>query len=190
MSHLLVIIIYNIRSINMFKNILLVTGVLLLTGCASKLKVYDEKSNEAKGVPINVPQLVEITSTTSYKVAKGSERFKGLCTSETSSVLELLPLGERYYVAFDPASLGDGEFSVEFTDKGLVKSITLNSKASAGAEQGNALLSTVLPFYKAPKAAPESKSLIGVDDTAQKLKAKHCLKSSSKITSIKKVDIQ
>lgn len=161
-----------------------------MNGCASELKVFNENEVEVKGVPINVPQLVEITTTTTYKVAKGSEKFKDLCTSEISSKLEFLPLGTRYYVTFDPAPIGDGEFSVEFTDKGLVKSVTLNSKASAGAEQANALLSTVLPFIKAPKAELETKALIEVDDTAQKLKAKHCLKSSAKVTGIKKVDIQ
>jgi len=174
----------------MLKFILIASGLALISGCASTLKVYDASNNEAKGVPINVPQLVEVTTTTSYKVAKGSEKYKDLCTPEVSSELEFLPLGERYYVTFDPATLGDGEFSVEFNEKGLVKSVTLNSKASAGAEQANALLSTALPFIKAPKLDQETKSLTGEADSAQKLKAKHCLKSGSKVSGIKKVDIK
>ena len=174
----------------MLKSIFVASGLVLVTGCASSLKIYDAKNNEAKGVPINVPQLMEITTTTSYKVAKGSEKYKDFCTPEVSSKLEFLPLGDRYYVTFDPATLGDGEFSVEFNDKGLLKSVTLNSKASAGAEQANALLSTVLPFIKAPKAAPETKALIDEEDSAQKLKAKHCLKASSKVTGIRKVEVQ
>ena len=171
------------------KKILAIVSIAAVSGCASDLKIYDSNKNEAKGVPFNVPQLVEVTSITKYKVAKGSEKFKELCTPEENTKLDFMPLGERYYANFDAADLGDGEFAIEFNDKGLLKSITLNSKASAGAEQANALLSTVLPFVKAPKAAPEEKSFIGVDDTAQKLKAKHCLKSGTKTTSIKKVAI-
>lgn len=172
------------------KIILALISIAVVSGCASDLKIYDAKLNEAKGVPFNVPLLVEITSITKYKVIKGSEKFKQLCTPEENTKLEFMPLGERYYANFDAADLGDGEFSVEFNDKGLLKSITLNSKASAGAEQANALLSTILPFVKAPKAAPEEKSFIGIDDTAKKLKAKHCLKSGTKTTSVKKVVIQ
>lgn len=179
----------NIQRISM---ILVFFGVL--NGCASDLKVYDSNNNEAKGVPINVPQLVEITTVTSYKVAKGREKFKRFCVSEESSKFEVLPLGERFYVTFDSASLGDGEFSVEYNDKGLVKSITLNSKASAGVEQATALLSTVLPFLKAPKVAATTattnKGLKGADEQAQNLKDKHCLKSGTKIKSIKKLEIQ
>lgn len=174
----------------MLKSVLIIFGLVLISGCASTLKVYDANNNEAKGVPINVPQLMEVTTTTSYKVAKGSEEFKDYCTPEVSSKLEFLPLGERYFVTFDPATLGDGEFSLEFNDQGLVKSVTLNSKASAGAEQANALLSTILPFIKAPKLAQETKSLTGEADSAQKLKEKHCLKAGSKVSGIKKVDIQ
>jgi len=178
------------RRVVMLKSVLIVSGLVLISGCASTLKVYDASNNEAKGVPINVPQLMEVTTTTSYKVAKGNEQYKDLCTPEVSSKLEFLPLGERYYITFDPATLGDGEFSVEFNDKGLVKSVTLNSKASAGAEQANALISAALPFIKAPKSVSEKMSLIGENDSAQKLKAKYCLKAASKVSSIKKVDIQ
>ena len=172
------------------KKIALSIYIVVLAGCASDLKVYDSNNTLAKGVPINVPQLVEITSVTSYKVAKGSEKFKALCVAEENTKLEVMPLGERYYVTFDASKFGDGEFAVAYTDKGLVKSITLNSKASAGAEQANALLSTILPFVKAPKVAPVEKGFIGADETAQKLKAKHCLKSGSKIKSVKKIEIQ
>lgn len=164
--------------------------IISLTGCASKLEVYDSSKNKAKGVPVHIPQLVQVTTVTKYKVAKGSEKYKDLCTPETITSFDLMPLGERYYITFDPASLGDGEFSIEFTDKGLLKSVTLNSKASAGAEQANSLLSTVLPYAASPKPIPAPMSLVGTDETAQKLKEKHCIKSSSKVTSISKVDMQ
>ncbi|MEH6544577.1 MAG: hypothetical protein V7721_11625 [Porticoccaceae bacterium] len=172
------------------KHIIILTCTIFIVSCASDLKIYDSAQNEIKGVPFNMPQLVEIASVTKYKVAKGSEKFKALCTPEENTKLEFMPLGKQYYVNFDAAELGDGEFSVEYTDKGLLKSITLNSKASAGAEQANALLSTILPFIKAPKVTPSEKSLIGADDIAEKLKAKHCLKSGTKITGVKKIEIQ
>lgn len=167
-----------------------VLPILLITGCASSLKIYDSNNQKAKGVPISAPQLVEVTTTATYKVAKGREQFKDFCTPEVSSTVDVLPLGERFYVNFDPAKFGDGEFAVEFNDKGLVKSITLNSKASAGAEQANTLLSTILPFVKSPKAAPEVASLVTGNDVAQKLKDENCLKDSTKVTSIKKIEVQ
>lgn len=170
---------------------MLILGMaFLLIGCSSTLKVYDSKYNEAKGVPINVPQLVEITSVTAYKVANGQEKYKEFCTLEETTSLEFMPLGERFYITFEPAAFGDGEFSVEFTDKGLVKSVVLNSKASAGAEQINSLLSTVLPYITSPKPMKETKSSIEIDETAQKLKDKYCLKSGTKIISIKKLEIK
>ena len=174
----------------MFKLIFAVSTLFLISGCGSSLKVYDSNQAKVVGIPINVPQLMEVTTTTSYTVAKGSEEHKALCTPEVSSKIEFLPLGERYYITFDPAALGDSEFSIEFNDSGLVKSVALNSKASAGAEQANALLATVLPFITAPKTVPETSSFIGEDDSAQKLKTKHCLTSGSKVSSIKEVKIQ
>jgi len=172
------------------KLIVLMLTLISLAGCASSLKVYDSKNSEAKGVPVNAPQLVEITTVTNFKVAKGRENYKDFCTSETSSRFEVLPLGERFYITFEPANLGDGEFAVEFTDKGLLKSVTLNSEASSGAEQATALLSSVLPFITSPKQVSVPPPLIEPDETAQKLKAKHCLKAGSKVVSIKKIEVQ
>ena len=178
----------------MFKSIITVSTLILVSSCSSNLKVFDENNKEAKGIPINAPQLVEITTTTSYKVAEGSERFAALCTSEVSSKIEVLPLGQRYYVNFEAAALGDSEFSIEYNDKGLVKTISLNSKASSGLEQTSSLLSTVLPYIKAEKSTPvastdKSTPPLG-DISAQKLKDLHCLKNGSVVSSIKKASIQ
>lgn len=170
--------------------VLIALSILLtLSGCSSKLMVFDSEKKETIGIPFNVPQLVAIKTLVKYKVVKGSEDFADYCTSETTVKKELLPLGERYYINFDPAQLGDAEFGVEFNDKGLVKSITLNSKASAGSEQANALLTSVLPYVSAPKEVSEEKALIQPGQTAQKLKEKHCIKASSEIISITKIDI-
>lgn len=167
----------------------LIVVVTFFTGCASSLEVYDSQNKKTKGVPIHVPQLVAITSVTKYKISKGNEQYAHLCTKEEITKLDFYPLGERFYVNFAPAELGDGEFSIEFNDKGLLKSVTLNSKASGGAEQTNALLSTVLPFLAKPKAELSS-TLIASDDTEAKSKAKYCLKTTTEIKSVKKVNIE
>ena len=62
----------------------------------------------------------------------------------------ILALGERSYISFAPGELGKGESELEFNDAGLLKSVSLNSDATAGAAQVNELLKTVLPFVAAP----------------------------------------
>lgn len=172
------------------KKILGIFTLVALSGCSSSLMVYDSDKALTKGIPVNSSVLMEVTSVTEYKVAKGSDEFEDLCISETSVKLEFYPLGERYYINFDPAEFGDSEFKVEFNDSGLLKHVSLNSKSSGGVEQINSLLSTVLPYVKTPKVVPENKGLVGKGQKASELKAEHCLKSSTKITNVKKVSVK
>ncbi|MFV8440478.1 hypothetical protein [Vibrio owensii] len=173
----------------MNNNLVNIFALLFLTACSSDLEVYDGKQKAVPGIPINVPQLVKITTKTTYKVVDGSEKYKDLCSPEENSKFDVLPLGERYFVSFDSAAMGDSEFSVEFNDKGLVKSVKLNSEASSGVEQTTALLSAVLPFVKAPKVDLEKSGLVTEQSTKQ-LKSKHCVLSGTKVVGIEKVSIE
>jgi hypothetical protein len=163
-----------------------------LTGCASKLLVYDAKATPAVGVPFNAPKLVRVKKTTSYELLKGlaADNVK-YCTDEVEISLDFLPLGERFYVNFDPSTFADGEFAIEFNDKGLTSKISLNSKASTGVDKVSGLLSTVLPFVKAPVALPAAQAAesartltTAARDTpklrpAADIKAEYCLKGKT-----------
>lgn len=161
-----------------------------LIGCSSSLKVYNSVGDPLKGVPVNSPQLVRVTTVTEYEAAKGSEDYSVYCTNEKTESLQFMPLGERHYVGFDSAALGDSEFEITFNDQGLMKSISLNSEASAGVEQTNELLSTFLPFVAKPKAASEVEMASLDKETATQLKSNHCLKTGEKVLSVEREAIR
>lgn len=149
----------------------------LLSGCASSLVVTDAEQKAVAGLPVRTPALVKITKTTDYKVLPGVEhqKFKEYCTPEVSEDFQTLPLGTLYFISFKPAALADAEFKVEFADSGALKHVSLNSKASSGVEQVSGLLSTVLPFVKAPKGEVDAKDTKAAGDkTSASLRAEHC----------------
>ena len=162
---------------------LVATGLclFLLCGCASHLEVYDASGEEAPGVPVHMPQLVKITTETTYEVAPGKEHNAYLCVTEENSKLEFLPLGDRYYISMDPAPLGDAEFGMKFNDAGLLKSLTLNSKATSVADQASELLSTTLSVLTGQELATEEKADSLATPDLSKLKAANCLKVGSKV---------
>lgn len=168
--------------------------VLLASGCASSLKTFDGKGNSSKGIPIGTPVLVKITAETTFKgTANATENeVAKYCLSEKNEELKFMALGERSYIAFDPAPLGKGEFIIEFNDDGVLKKVSLNSDATAGVDKVNSLLGTVLPYLAAPKPTAESvmeAAAAKVDESAQKMKEKLCLKTETKIISVERAVI-
>lgn len=168
---------------------------VLISGCSSKLTTFDSDGKEMVGVPIGKPVLVEFNTTTVFKPVVGHENFKNYCTDVNNSEAKFLPLGETYYIGFDPASFGKGEFKLEFSDSGNIKVISLNSDATAGVNATKDILGTILPYIKAPKTAPddsETADFAPTDTTvpAEDLKKLHCLNKGTKVTSIRKIKIQ
>lgn len=170
-----------------------VATAFVLTGCASDLKIYEAKDGkvvEAKGVPFNAPAMVKVTTRTTYVAAPGTSAANArYCEPDEETSVDFLPLGDRFYAQVDPSQFADGEFSVEYNEKGMMSKISLNSKASSGVDKVNSLLSTVLPFVATPKKAPEEAPAAAKDPSAAELKAKHCLKKSAEVVSIKRATI-
>lgn len=177
--------------------IIIIAVSLLTSGCASSLKTFNEKSEPTVGIPIRTPVLVEITEETTYEVdpnhAKEVDpnhaKYESYCKPDINSKYQFLALGERSFIAFNPAPLGKGEFNVEFNDAGVLKKVSLNSDASAGTEKIAGLLDTVLPYLAAPKPTP-SAQLFSSDTSAQGNKEKYCIKKGTKVVDVKRVNIK
>lgn len=164
---------------------LLIATPMLISGCASSLLTYDSNKVETVGIPISTPVLVKITEKTDYEVVPGKD--SKYCTSETNSKYQFMALGERSYIGFKPAQLGKGEFKVEFNDNGTLKSVSLNSDATAGTEKVTGLLETVLPFIAAPKPIPAAQAS---DKSAQSLKDLNCIKKGTQVTDVQTVQVK
>ncbi|MBP1688354.1 MAG: hypothetical protein H6Q33_4497 [Deltaproteobacteria bacterium] len=158
-----------------------------LSGCASKLVTYDSERKPSVGIPVGSPILVKITRRTNYEVDPSNRSYEPYCTPDLSATYEFLALGERSYISFSPADLGKGEFKLEFNDAGLLKLVSLNSDATAGAAQINELLKTVLPFVTAPKAAETQ--ILAADQTAQNTKDKYCIKKGTEVIRVERATI-
>jgi hypothetical protein len=164
-------------------------------GCASTLQTFDSKKTEMAGVPVSVPVLVKITESVKYVPAPNAGTNESYCTPERNSRYAFMPLGERIYVNFDSAPFGKGEFKLEFNDSGLMKSVSLNSDATAGAEQISGLIGTILPYLSAPKSVadtrPTSMNVTDPDtaaaagtEPAQALKDRYCLKAGTEVIDV------
>ncbi len=172
-------------------DILVTPAIIALGGCSAKLTVYDQDGNTQKGVPIRTPILVEITSKTIYEIDPSIstsdpqyETIRKLCEPTTNQTTSFLPLGNISYVNYDPATFAKSEFKVEFTDSGATKSISVNSDPSSTTESAATLLGTVLPFFKAPKAALSAPFALGTVDL-EELRKKSCIVKETKIETIK-----
>jgi hypothetical protein len=142
-----------------------------------------------KGVPANSPILVRIDKTSTFKNVSGDSANDKYCISVKSSELKFMPLGERFYINFDPAEFGDSEFEVTYGESGMLTKVALNSKSSAGMEQFNSLLSSVLPYVKKSKSAIDPAGLAAVMASAKE-KEKHCLLVKTEVIGVKLVNIQ
>lgn len=165
--------------------------LIIVSGCASQIKTFDENMTEVPGIPVNQPVLVEVVKETTYKVAPGIEHqaYTSLCSEKTEdSDYAFLPLGKKYYVGFEAAALGKGEFKIGFNDSGVMNVVSVNSDASAGLDSITGFLEKTLPFFKEPKITAEAADVR--EDTTAEARSKHCLKMGTKIKGIFAIDIQ
>lgn len=153
---------------------------VLASGCASSLKTFDSNGQASPGVPVSIPVLAKVVTVRSFVPAAPavSEKEKSYCVPEKLEEFKFMPMGERTYIAFDPAPLGKGEFKLEFGDNGMLKTVSLNSDATAGVEKVGGMLGTVLPYLAEPKQASTTEA----EDKAAALKEKFCLKASETIS--------
>ena len=165
---------------------------VLSSGCASTLQVLRDDTTPLPGVPVAVPVLVKVVEETTFDL-KGPEEFRKYCVPEVNSSYKFMPVGERVYVAFNPAKLGKGEFKLELTESGGLKMVSLNSDASAAvtdaAGQLTDLVAAALPYVAAPKADEDAR-MVAADKTAAELKALHCLKKGTRVKGVVPVRVQ
>ncbi len=166
---------------------------ILLSGCASHLVVFDHQGKVTSGVPFRAPVLVKVETTTTYEPISTAGENRKYCTKDTETGIESLPLGDQFYANIDPATFADGEFGIEFNDKGGLSKVSMNSKASTGVDKVGGFLSTVLPFIRAPKVAANASAATTADaitskstsdkavppGPAEDMKALYCLKKDT-----------
>ena len=150
-----------------------ILSLVLCVGCASDLLVFNSTGTEAKGVPVGTPVLVKVTTTTTYSVDPNNAKYSTYCVDDTSESYKVMPLGDLYFVTFDSAALGKSEFSIDFNDAGLLKTVKLNSdpKTAENIEAASKVISSIAEVAKV--AAPAA---MIADPTAQQKKTQHCIK--------------
>lgn len=176
------------------KKLLTLLLILLTSGCASSLETYNHEWVASPGVPIYTPILVEVTTETTYKVDPKHNEYASYCTPDEKSTIEFFPLGEVYFLNFNSSTFGKSEFAITFSDKGVLTSVTLNSdpKIAENVEQISGLLGTVLPFLSAPKETEAAEFVMTDPETvaAQKIKETYCIKSSTKVKSLTRRNVE
>jgi hypothetical protein len=100
-------------------------------GCSAKLKVYPPTPNSFKGIRVHQSATYQITKEIIAEKhgepdpARRNEPKN--CKRIEATELIQLPTGETYDINFDGGWFSKNEFTVVFTDTGIVKQITLNS---------------------------------------------------------------
>ncbi len=96
--------------------------VIAIAGCASKLVVHSADNPGAiRGIRVRAP--------VSYVVTKEIKTEK--CPAKTEESIVHLAVGEAYDVTFESAPFAKSEFSVSFSDTGVLKQVSLNSTPQA-----------------------------------------------------------
>lgn len=162
--------------------------LLILANCASSLQTYDGAQAPSRGIPVRAPVLVDIERTTTFELVSGESSMAKYCTAESMVTVEFLPIGDLYFVTIDPAAFGKSDFSLELTDAGALKKVTMGSDpgTSAAVEAATGMVSTVLPFIAIPKEAPDAVGIATADPTSKHLKDRHCAKTKTVVTSIRR----
>lgn len=161
-------------------------AALSLCGCATSFRTTGEKG-ELPGIPIATPVVTKLTAITSFKPLPSFEKFSVYCgDQETVESIQVLPLGEIYYLNVKAPPFGKTDFTLELYDSGALNKLVLNLDSGTNIK---GLLDTALPYIKAAKQ-PEAQTaapgaLSSTDDamlTAAQKKAKYCVSADTKIT--------
>jgi hypothetical protein len=121
--------------------VIVALATLVLTGCASSLKIFDSAQTPVVGVPFRAAE-VYVKQGVKTKASKG-----GTCDPTPFIDTATLPTGTQFFANVDPAQLAKTGFTMKFADNGALTEISLNTEPS-GAEMlkaTNELLKTALP---------------------------------------------
>jgi hypothetical protein len=107
--------------------VLLALGVaLVLSGCASSLKVADGAGRPAPGVPFRIAEVYLASGTYTRHTEDGDACVHAVFERQIS-----LPTGALYFANVEPALLAKTEFSMTFNESGTLASITMNTEPKA-----------------------------------------------------------
>ena len=134
--------------------------MMFLSACTANLKVKKGNTNgsesEVHGIPFRVPTPYVFSG----KYTKHS-KFGENCTHTPFYEVLALPLGDLYYANVKTGELAGSEFTIEFTEQGTLKKISLNSDTTVDdvASGVASLVGAALPFLSpvpTPPAALDS----------------------------------
>jgi hypothetical protein len=100
--------------------IIVIAIALILVGCGSKLKIYNVDPKQPDQY-----QGIRVHEAVSYVVTKKIKTEK--CPERTEESIVHLPVGAPYDINVEPGWFAKSEFSVQFSDSGALKQVTLNS---------------------------------------------------------------
>lgn len=93
---------------------------LFLIGCGSKLQIYNVDPKQP-----NQYQGIRVHEAVNYVVTKKIKTEK--CPERTEDSIVALAVGAPYDINVEPGLFAKSEFSVQFSDSGALKQVTLNS---------------------------------------------------------------
>ena len=139
-----------------------------LPACTARLIVKDKDGNETHGVPFRAPVMYVFSG----EFTKHSEGEN--CAPTPFSDTHALPLGDLYYATVKTGELAGSEFTIEFTEQGTLKKISLNSDTTVDdVTSGIAvLLDKASPLLAPTPTSSEAleKNLILPCDTGKEIK--------------------
>jgi len=165
--------------------------VIAISGCASTLRTFDAQQQPSSGIPFRSPVLVDVERMTTFQLVSGQTTLARYCTPESTVTVEFLPIGELHFATLQSAAFGKADFSVELTDAGALKKLTIGSDPGTAAviEATTSLASAILPFAFTQKEPADARTELVSDSsnlTAKQLKDRHCTKVKTSITNVKR----
>jgi hypothetical protein len=108
------------------KNKAILLLAISLSGCASELKVYDDRGVALPGFPVRQP-VIFVESGIYLKLAKG-----GACDPAPYQSYVSQPVGAKIYVNVKPAQFAKTAFDLKLTSSGGAQEVSLNTEPSSG----------------------------------------------------------
>lgn len=93
-------------------------AALTLAGCATSFRTTGDKG-ELPGIPIATPVVTKLRTVTSFKPLPGFQNFSTYCgDSEIAESIQVLPLGDIYYLDVKAPPFGKTDFTLELYASG------------------------------------------------------------------------
>jgi hypothetical protein len=107
---------------------LLIVIASVSAGCAAHLRVFNDKGDELKGIPVRDAKAFRVTKKVTWEKENAPS---SKCLPTRKQEILFLPAGREYLVTVEPAAFAKSEFSVALNDNGALKQVALNSTPQA-----------------------------------------------------------